>query len=117
MKGGEAADILDRSRARVLVCVGDFLNNYYPDLLVGQRPTTLEQVVVLGDKVLPSADLSWQQFMARAEGTTAEAQQQREAQIKPDDTADLMFTSGNHRSPQGRDVLAPPDDSGLQGLV
>ena len=101
MKGGEAADILDRSRARVLVCVGDFLNNYYPDLLVGQRPTTLEQVVVLGDKVLPSADLSWQQFMARAEGTTAEAQQQREAQIKPDDTADLMFTSGTTGRPKG----------------
>ena len=101
MKGGEAADILDRSRARVLVCVGDFLSNYYPDLLVGQRPTTLEQVVVLGDKVLPSADLSWQQFMARAEGTTAEAQQQREAQIKPDDTADLMFTSGTTGRPKG----------------
>lgn len=101
MKGGEAADILDRSRARVLVCVGDFLNYYYPDLLIGQRPTTLEQVVVLGDKVLPSADLSWQQFMARAEGTTAEAQQQREAQIKPDDTADLMFTSGTTGRPKG----------------
>ena len=101
MKGGEAADILGRSRAKVLVCVGDFLNNYYPDLLIGQRPTTLEQVVVLGDKVLPSADLSWQQFMARAEGTTAEAQQQREAQIKPDDTADLMFTSGTTGRPKG----------------
>ena len=101
MKGGEAADILDRSRARVLVCVGDFLNNYYPDLLAGQRPTTLEQVVVLGDKVLPSADLNWQQFMSKAEGTAAEAQQQREAQIKPDDTADLMFTSGTTGRPKG----------------
>ena len=77
MKGAEAADILERSRARVLVCVGDFLNNYYPDLLNGLRPVTLQQVVVLGDKVLPSADLSWAQFMARADGTTAEAQQQR----------------------------------------
>ena len=76
MKGAEAADILERSRARVLVCVGDFLNNYYPDLLNGLRPVTLQQVVVLGDKVLPSADMNWAQFMARADGTTAEAQQQ-----------------------------------------
>ena len=101
MKGAEAADILDRSRAKVLVSVGDFLNNYYPDLLAGQRPATLQQVVVLGDKVLPSADLSWSQFMAKADATSEQDQLQRQAQIKPDDTADLMFTSGTTGRPKG----------------
>ena len=101
MKGAEAADILDRSRARVLVSVGDFLNNYYPDLLAGQRPATLQQVVVLGDKVLPSADQSWSQFMAKADATSEQDQLQRQAQIKPDDTADLMFTSGTTGRPKG----------------
>jgi acyl-CoA synthetase (AMP-forming)/AMP-acid ligase II len=101
MKGAEAADILDRSRAKVLVSVGDFLNNYYPDLLAGQRPATLQQVVVLGDKVLPSADLSWSQFMAKADATCEQDQLQRQAQIKPDDTADLMFTSGTTGRPKG----------------
>ena len=101
MKGAEAADILDRSSAKVLVSVGDFLNNYYPDLLAGQRPATLQQVVVLGDKVLPSADLSWSQFMAKADATSEQDQLQRQAQIKPDDTADLMFTSGTTGRPKG----------------
>ncbi|MDR2298300.1 MAG: FadD3 family acyl-CoA ligase [Comamonas sp.] len=101
MKGAEAADILERSRAKVLISVGDFLNNYYPDLLGGQRPATLEHLVVLGDKVLPSADLSWTQFMAKADATEAQAQLQREARIKPDDTADLMFTSGTTGRPKG----------------
>lgn len=101
MKGAEAADILDRSRTKVLISVGDFLNNYYPDLLSGLRPAAMEQLVVLGNKVQPSADLSWDQFMAKADGTSVEDQLQREAQIKPEDTADLMFTSGTTGRPKG----------------
>lgn len=101
MKGAEAADILERSRTKVLVSVGDFLHNYYPDLLAGLRPSTLGHVVVLGDKVLPSADMAWSQFMALADGTTEAAQLQREQQIQPDDTADLMFTSGTTGRPKG----------------
>ena len=34
-KGAEAADVLRRSRAKILFTVGGFLNQYYPDLLAG----------------------------------------------------------------------------------
>jgi acyl-CoA synthetase (AMP-forming)/AMP-acid ligase II len=101
MKGAEAADILGRSRAKVLVCVGGFLQQYYPDLLTGLRPATLEQVVVLGSELRPSADMDWAQFLSRAAGTSVQAQLQRESQIRPDDTADLMFTSGTTGRPKG----------------
>ena len=49
MKGGEAADILERSGTRVLFCIGDFLGQYYPALLDGQRPATLRDDGVLAD--------------------------------------------------------------------
>lgn len=101
MKGAEAADILERSGTKVLISVGDFLGHYYPDLLQAQRPSSLHHVVVLGDKVSASADLSWEQFMASAAHTSEAAQSAREHQIQPNDTADLMFTSGTTGRPKG----------------
>ncbi|QIL73241.1 fatty acid--CoA ligase family protein [Diaphorobacter sp. HDW4B] len=101
MKGEEAADILDRSGARVLLSVGDFLGRYYPDLLAGLRPKTLQSIIVAGDKVLSSADMNWSAFMQLAAKSSADAQTEREALIQPDDTADLMFTSGTTGRPKG----------------
>ncbi|MBF5006806.1 fatty acid--CoA ligase family protein [Diaphorobacter sp. NR2-3-3-1] len=101
MKGEEAADILERSGTRVLLSVGDFLGRYYPDLLQGLRPKTLASIIVVGDKVQTSADLSWSAFIQLASQISAEEQLAREAQIQPDDTADLMFTSGTTGRPKG----------------
>ena len=101
MKGAEAADILERSGAKALVSVGDFLDHYYPDLIAQQRPSTLQSVVVLGDKLAASADVLWHDFLASAESVTPAAQLAREAQIRPSDTADLMFTSGTTGRPKG----------------
>ena len=41
MKGAEAADILERSGAKLLFCIGDFLQQHYPALLRDCRPATL----------------------------------------------------------------------------
>ena len=49
MKGGEAADVLERSGAKVLFVVGQFLGGYLPAQLDGVRPATLQHTVVLGD--------------------------------------------------------------------
>ena len=105
MKGGEAADILARSGARVLFCIGDFLGQYYPALLVGQRPATLEHVVVLregfqADERQPG-DMGWSDFMGAGSLVAPAQVQAREQALTADSTADLMFTSGTTGRPKG----------------
>ena len=105
MKGAEAADILARSRARVLICIGDFLGSFYPALLGELRPATLERIVVLRAGLRAGArqgaDMDWAAFLAAAAGVTAERVQRREQALRADSTADLMFTSGTTGRPKG----------------
>ena len=106
MKGGEAVDILARSRAKVLFCIGDFLGQYYPALLDGIRPDTLARLVVLRAAPPPvqpagHTDLGWADFLALGESVPREAVLAREADLHANSTADLMFTSGTTGRPKG----------------
>jgi acyl-CoA synthetase (AMP-forming)/AMP-acid ligase II len=102
MKGGEAADILERSGARVLFTVGDFLGQDYPAMLRGLRPSTLSHVVVLREGGTTEAgDLRWSQFLAGAESVPSSEVEARIAALTADSTADLMFTSGTTGRPKG----------------
>ena len=66
-KGAEAAYILDRSQAKLLFTVTDFLDTNYVELLRAAEPVaSLEQIVVL--RGAPADDtISWTDFIARAE--------------------------------------------------
>ena len=105
MKGGEAADILARSGAKVMFCIGEFLGHYYPALLAGQRPATLRHVVVLrhGFKADPAApgDMGWSDFMSAGSLLAPSVVESREQALTGDSTADLMFTSGTTGRPKG----------------
>ncbi len=105
MKGAEAADILERSGARLMFCIGDFLGQYYPALLDGQRPATLQHVVVLreGFKADPalSGDMGWSDFLGQGRVTAPAQVRTREQALTADSTADLMFTSGTTGRPKG----------------
>ena len=101
MKGAEAAEILQRSGARVLFCIGDFLGQYYPALLDGKRPATLAHVVVLRGAPRASSELGWDDFLARAETVPVTEVQRREQGLNADSIADIMFTSGTTGSPKG----------------
>lgn len=86
MKGGEAADILNRTRTRLLVTVDDFLGMSYPAVIAREDVPHLRHVLCLDD--------TWQARLAiGAEwpaGTVAEGA-----------VADIIFTSGTTGTPKG----------------
>jgi HIP---CoA ligase len=94
-QGPEAAYILNRSRAKLLITAGDFLGRDYPALLTGQDLPHLRDRVVLGGP-------GWDDFVARGEARGAlEAADRQAARVEPDDWLDLLFTSGTTGKPKG----------------
>jgi acyl-CoA synthetase (AMP-forming)/AMP-acid ligase II len=101
-KGVEAADIIQRSRARVLVTVTDFLGADYVALLrsSGVDLPDMETVVVVSGPV-PDGAVGWADFLARATAAGREEAARRGASVVADDPADILFTSGTTGSPKG----------------
>ncbi len=102
MKGPEAADILGRSGARVLFCIGEFLDQYFPALLDGLELPALEHIVVIGAGAPRAArEIDWTAFQRVGDAVDAARVAEREAALRSDSTADLMFTSGTTGRPKG----------------
>ena len=93
MKGGEAADILQRSGARVLFVQPSFLGVDYPALLAPHRPASLEHHVLLGQP--------WETFLALGAAVSEASAQARAADLQANDLSDLLFTSGTTGKPKG----------------
>lgn len=87
LKGPEAAYILNKSGARMLLTVQSFLGTDYPALLAGQDLPHLERTICFGDE--------WQAFIAGGRPDTALPE------IAPDDPSDILFTSGTTGDPKG----------------
>ena len=100
-KGREAGHLLDRTSARILFTVTDFLDTNYVALLRdSDQGTGLDEVVVLRGTV-PEGCTSWQEFMAAGDGVDDADRAARSAGVDGDDLCHLMFTSGTTGSPKG----------------
>lgn len=99
MKGMEAGYVLEKSRARMLLSVGDFLDTYFPDMLTGHEPATLEKTLVIRNA--RDTDDSWQAFIERGATVPEADARERALAVTPDMVSDVIFTSGTTGHPKG----------------
>jgi acyl-CoA synthetase (AMP-forming)/AMP-acid ligase II len=101
-KGPEAAEILSRSGARVLVTVTDFLGADYLAMLHSAGvPLPHLATVVVARGAVPDGAQSWSAFAERADAGAVAEVDRRRAALDPGDVSDILFTSGTTGVPKG----------------
>jgi acyl-CoA synthetase (AMP-forming)/AMP-acid ligase II len=101
-RGGEAADILTRSRARVLLTTTDFLQTDYVSMLrsTGAALPDLATTVVHRGGA-PDGTEAWTGFLGRATDAGRATLERRRSLVSQDDPSDILFTSGTTGLPKG----------------
>ena len=104
MKGSEAADLINRSKAKVLFSVAEFESapgsfiRYFDMLADFAMPSLMHKVSMRGQS---NQTLNWQEFMDCASAVEQDAVETIAASILPTDSMDMLFTSGTTGKAKG----------------
>lgn len=103
MKAVEAAEIINRSGAKLVFSVGDFLKTDYPaELAALFEPSHLSIVTLTPRKGASVAScLDWSDFILTQDKISEQVAYEQAITIGGDDLSDLMFTSGTTGKPKG----------------
>lgn len=99
MKGAEAGYILRASQSRLLFTVADFLGVNYPALLASEELPELRNTILLEGQA--DGMQSWADFITAGEVVADAEVTERSDALTPDDTLDILFTSGTTGNPKG----------------
>ncbi len=101
-KGMEARYILGRSRAKVLVTMGEFLGVDYAGMLAdGADLATDAPDLSAVVRVREHGTDGWEAFLTSGDGVEASELAARAAAVSSDDLSDILFTSGTTGNPKG----------------
>ncbi len=100
-KGAEAAYIVREAGATVLLTVRGFLGVDYPSLLAGEDVGALRRIVLLRGEEGAGGGVGLAAFLGAGAGVAPSVTAARAGTIRPDDIADLIFTSGTTGHPKG----------------
>lgn len=97
-KSSEAAYVLEKSGAKMLFTMGDFLGTNYADSVADHALPELERTILI--EGTSASGESWEDFLARGQSIDAAEARARAKEVSPDDLSDFIFTSGTTGNPK-----------------